>query len=679
MAARNIGEALVYLRRSTDQQELSLQYQLTWAIGEAAKQGIALDATLEDLEYARIHTRHSYKAIRLDDGISGADLQRPGLRAFIADLISNARCSHGFAYRRDRLARPEDPLEMMQIERSVSRAGVTLVFTDGVANPLDIGEHDIVRDITQLVAYHQSREWLESHAERIIATQQQLAQQGYSTGRRAPYGFARFLVDASGETCEELPPGRKVRQPGCHVVILPGDPEKIGHLCLMLDLRHKGHGWKWIAAFLDSLGVPSPDAGRVRTYNGCKRRISGKWCANTVANLCRNPLVIGLLDYGIRAEGMLRRYGPNGPRKLTDADLGPDDKPRSVINDNSQIIRAKIPAEPIYDPARWHEIQEQAVARGADQRGIPRAKDPAKFPLRLLLVDLTSNCGYPLYGRLHGKRAIYVCGRYWRTGGHECENNSVDAEAALRFTLRTIRQLIWQRGDAARLEALFRDRARRLLQSGDHTRASAITAQLEVRVESLKDELATVQYRMAREKDDTLYAGLAEEHRTINANLADAERKLTAHHRLAPAPQAADPEVEVAAAMSFLQSLERAANDPLARGEINSLLRELGVMIGLTFTSAIKGKKRVVRRLASGVMVFGGDPLPVPLYGRDNAEVSDEQNGVNDAAQQRGGRVADIKELKPQTERKVPQGGPAGKNYSGKDVSSQKVNRGDWI
>ena len=92
-----------------------------------------------------------------------------------------------------------------------------------------------------------------------------------------------------------------------------------------------------------------------------------------------------------------------------------------------------------------------------------------------------------------------------------------------------------------------------------------------------------------------------------------------------------------------------------------------------------KGKKRVVRRVASGVMVFGGHPLPVPLYGRDNAEVSLEQIGVNDGVQQGRGRVADMKELKPLTERKVPQGGPAGNNYSGKDVSFQKVNRGDWI
>jgi len=40
----------------------------------------------------------------------------------------------------------------------------------------------------------------------------------------------------------------------------------------------------------------------------------------------------------------------------------------------------------------------------------------------------------------------------------------------------------------------------------------------------------------------------------------------------------------------------------------------------LRFGSAIKGKRRVVRRLLSGVMTFGDRGLPVPLYGSSNRQ-----------------------------------------------------------
>ena len=51
---------------------------------------------------------------------------------------------------------------------------------------------------------------------------------------------------------------------------------------------------------------------------------------------------------------------------------------------------------------------------------------------------------------------------------------------------------------------------------------------------------------------------------------------------------------------------------------MNPLLRRLGVWIGLSFTSVVKGKKRVVQRLQSGIMTFGGRGLPVPLFGASN-------------------------------------------------------------
>ena len=56
---------------------------------------------------------------------------------------------------------------------------------------------------------------------------------------------------------------------------------------------------------------------------------------------------------------------------------------------------------------------------------------------------------------------------------------------------------------------------------------------------------------------------------------------------------------------------------------MNPLLKRLGIRLGLNFHGVIKGKKREVRRLLSGVMAFGDSPLPVPLHGKDSVDGDD--------------------------------------------------------
>ncbi len=63
--------------------------------------------------------------------------------------------------------------------------------------------------------------------------------------------------------------------------------------------------------------------------------------------------------------------------------------------------------------------------------------------------------------------------------------------------------------------------------------------------------------------------------------------------------------------------MTRITDDPKARAEVNPLLGRLGVWIGLRFADALKGKKRVVRRLQSGVITCGGTP-PIAIHGADN-------------------------------------------------------------
>src|SRR4051812_7590929 len=241
MADRPKNRGMVYLRRSTSRQEASFETQLQWAIAEAGRLAVTLDAAPADLERMKTGKLTKHRDIRLDDGITGADLSRPGFLALRRDALADPAISHLFIYRRDRLARPEDASEMVSFERGLLLAGITIVFRDGVMTPMIRGQVDVGRELGMFFGYYESGEFLRKLAERVIAAQRLLAEGGYRTGGNAPYGFGRVLVDASGQILQELPPGRTARQPGCHVRIVPRDEQKLGvwlYICTFRDTVH---------------------------------------------------------------------------------------------------------------------------------------------------------------------------------------------------------------------------------------------------------------------------------------------------------------------------------------------------------------------------------------------------------------------------------------------------------
>jgi hypothetical protein len=620
MPARSKQHALVYLRRSSGRQETSLETQLEWAIAEAARLQVSLDAALSDLALMKAKRLTTYKDIRLDDSITGADLNRPGFRTLIQDALALKSISHVLIHKRDRFARPEDAIEMVAIEKKLLLAGLTLVFSDTTAEPMERGRQYPERELAMLLGYYESGAFLTKLAERVLDKQRLLALEGFRTGGNASYGFVRVLVDARGEVVEELPPGRRVRQPGCHVRLKPQDGTKLRVRLYILDLKHRGWGLKRIVIHLNQLGIPSPDAGKIRTDHGVPHEVSGKWSACTVREICLDPINIGLQEYGRRSEGAHRRLGAEGPRLLTEGDRDAQDRPRMVMNDKAATITAEAGVAPLVDGQRFEELRRQIEERGKNQRGVPRTKDPARYPLACRIVDLTDGCGAILYGRRHGQRPIYVCGRYMRTEGAECENNAVDGEALLRFTLRTLRQLVERHGNRDRLRQLLLERAHREAPESVPSPAEQELQVLTGKVSDLTEQLAVVRRRMALEPDDTRYAAIAAEFDRLRAELQVAEKELEAKQRCRPASSGRSPEAEVDAVMALVDDICRVADDVGARADINPLLKRLGMWIGLTFTSAIKGTKRVVRRLASGQITFGDGRLPVPMHGADNRQ-----------------------------------------------------------
>ena len=106
MRRQNKNLGLIYLRRSGKRQELSLEMQLEWALKEAQRQEVKVDATKDYLEFMLENGLFSNKSIRLDNAVSGSDLGRPGFNALMDDALAGVKVTHLYIHKRDRFARP---------------------------------------------------------------------------------------------------------------------------------------------------------------------------------------------------------------------------------------------------------------------------------------------------------------------------------------------------------------------------------------------------------------------------------------------------------------------------------------------------------------------------------------------------------------------------------------------
>lgn len=129
MAERPTKQARVYLRRSTGKQQSGVYSQLEWAVDEARRYGVTLDADREALDHMLAHSLTRYKGIYLDDGITGADLSRPGFTAFRQDAKADRSISHLFIHMPDRFSRAEYASQAMHMEQELAFAGITVVFS----------------------------------------------------------------------------------------------------------------------------------------------------------------------------------------------------------------------------------------------------------------------------------------------------------------------------------------------------------------------------------------------------------------------------------------------------------------------------------------------------------------------------------------------------------------------
>ena len=223
-----------------------------------------------------------------------------------------------------------------------------------------------------------------------------------------------------------------------------------------------------------------------------------------------------------------------------------------------------------------------------------------------------------MYARTNQQRPVYTCGRYMRTSGAECASNQIDAEAMLRFLIKTLKQSLYLHGGRDQLRKMLIARANRETQKPAADPREAELTALRARRVIVEAELAAIEYRMARESNDNLYKALSRQYQAAQAEMVSVEEDITRAEIAKAAASPHSPNAVVEGALSWLDDIARIINDPAARSDVNPLMRQLGIWIGLTFRNSVKGKKRKVQKLFSGQMVFHDDPLPVPLFGNAN-------------------------------------------------------------
>ena len=324
-----------------------------------------------------------------------------------------------------------------------------------------------------------------------------------------------------------------------------------------------------------------------------------------------------------------------------------------------QRVVASTGYRPNADEELFRKCQALGEERGRHRRGIPRARDLAKYPLSTRIIDITPHCGETLYGRTESGKPKYECSRYRNSGGRECARNVVDGEGALRFVLDVLRQRTVQCGGRAKLrERLMKIAATRQTKGVSH--GAQQWALLHQRVDQVKRELETIEGNMALAGSETAFRAIENQ---FEQTRADLERLRASLNRLPPtsdplkAASAIDAEVD--AAMVLFDDLGRVSDDANARPQIAAVLKRLDLELGLRFMDNPRGKRP--KRLVQGGMVTIGPRQNLSSAKNCNGDhPSDADDG------DRGSESRSVGETPPTTEMRQREGQSFRKERAGK-------------
>jgi DNA invertase Pin-like site-specific DNA recombinase len=603
------GRALFYTRDSGGKHEMTPGQYVLWAAQKAKECGLEFSGSPAQIEQMIRYNIPAQENVYQDYNVAGNVLSRPGLNALLREIENDFNVSHVFIPRPDRLARPNEIMEGVELEtRFRQKLGVTLVFMERTGPPIPRGKKlQFVELIVSASDYEQAERFRGELAMKTLNSQLALARRGYSAGGRASYGLSRWLISDDGTLIRELQDGEIVRTKGQHVVWQKGPPEKWETRRRIVNMLLDGIPASRVARMLTEEGVPAPDAGRRRKDGGQLHIISGVWHPTSVTNIARDPRNIAIHEYGRRSMGDRYRYGPQGPRGLEERDFQINDQPKVVENPESMRTRAPAKIEPLLSLDEHEQLIKILDERSGTQRGKPRSRNPDRNPLGGRVFDI--DCTWPMYRQPYQDSFRYTCGLYLQSYGARCRHNHLNGPLCVEFGLSCIRQRLLSPSFLSRLEQRIRGLAdqERQRQSLPVPEVASKQSQLT----EIHDKLTVVRGNLAYAKDRDQYdavSGVFEEleirRKTLEAEVANQKRSEDCQF---------DATAEAGAAMALVTRLANLANNAQDFAAAGEVFKNVNLRIFLQFRDERAGK-RICRRVAGGVVTFGNAEPPIAIY-----------------------------------------------------------------
>ena len=398
--------AWAFYRRSTNMQEVSIDDQRAACRAKAAEMGCVI----------------SREFVPPKGYASGLTIDKdPGFREMLRLAEAGG---HGAScliiYSVSRFGRLDPEAKIYWEQRFKKQGGLQIIYVkDDFKNDGSIGDV-----IMRAVKHSEAHQYSIKLSEDTLRGCKTHAARGTSCGGRAPYGYDRMIMDASGAEVKRLGPGQHKADKLQRIVWVPGDPQKVKVVLSIFEMSNRGKGLFTIVDELNKQGIAGP-AG-------------GAWSKNQVHYLLRNVAYIGT-----------RVYNKHSFHDRTGATK------RGSIKPQEQWIVCEDAHEAIVPKELFLSVHAKLKSRPFGHGAANRRKN---WLLSGLVV--CQECGHRFQGftkKGNGRTAeYYVCGGYVMKGTQVCKSIHVPREALELFVIETIRRRIsdkeWMDGLRERID-----------------------------------------------------------------------------------------------------------------------------------------------------------------------------------------------------------------------------------
>jgi site-specific DNA recombinase len=331
------------------------------------------------------------------DEESGARSDRPGWTALLHEAKDAAtrRFDGVIAYSTSRVSRKQ--IDALLYERELRAAGVEIVFATGA--PADPTSAEGILQLQIGRAFDEfERNRLARETKRGL---RELAEQGYDTGGRPPYGYRRHTADSGG--------GRASLEPE------PDEAPVVNEIYELFAVERLG--LKAIANHLNRPGGP-PSPRHVDS----KRNIQNRWAASTIRAMLQNPAYTGRRVWNRRDFATPRQNGGGGARLRA--------REEWVVAEDAHL--------PIISDQLYEAAQERFDGR---MRSPGSAKAKHSYLFSGMVRCCSGHNGLAMQGKVRKGHHYYACA-YANSYGGEAAKEAHDGQKWLSLREDRLRRLV---------------------------------------------------------------------------------------------------------------------------------------------------------------------------------------------------------------------------------------------